>query len=181
MRAVDRKGFRVLHRRVPRLFDELRLSRADGTHQRLLARIAKADVLVLDDFAIVPLTEDARRELLEILEDRYGGIKAEASLFGGAFDGCIGSHRARVLEVATCSRTEVGSLHAEAIGFVAGAESRLWLTTGAVVRARVHLVRGNALVPNLELAGGALAAMTRDRFYFEGSERPVIAPARSRP
>ena len=67
-----RKGFRVIYRRVPRLFDELRLARADGTYSRLLTRIAKADVLVLDDFAIAPLTEDARRDLLEILEDRYG-------------------------------------------------------------------------------------------------------------
>ena len=67
-----RKGFRVFYRRVPRLFDELRLARADGTYSRLLARIARIDVLVLDDFAIGPLTEDARRDLLEILEDRYG-------------------------------------------------------------------------------------------------------------
>jgi DNA replication protein DnaC len=67
-----RKGFRVFYRRVPRLFDELRLARADGSYPRLLARIAKTDVLVLDDFAIAPLTEDARRDLLEILEDRYG-------------------------------------------------------------------------------------------------------------
>ncbi len=66
-----RKGYRVLYRRVPRLFDELRLARADGTHQKLLAKFARADVLVLDDFAISPLTEDARRDLLEILEDRY--------------------------------------------------------------------------------------------------------------
>src|SRR5882724_5445873 len=67
-----RKGFRVFYRRVPRLFDELRLARADGTHPRFLTRIAKVDVLVLDDFAIGPFTEDARRDLLEILEDRYG-------------------------------------------------------------------------------------------------------------
>jgi len=67
-----RKGFRVLYRRVARLFDELRLARADGTYHRVLARIAKSDVLVLDDFALAPLTEDARRDLLEILEDRYG-------------------------------------------------------------------------------------------------------------
>jgi DNA replication protein DnaC len=66
-----RKGFRVFYRRVPRLFDELRLARADGSYPRLLARIAKVDVLVLDDFAIAPFTEDARRDLLEILEDRY--------------------------------------------------------------------------------------------------------------
>jgi DNA replication protein DnaC len=66
-----RKGSRVLYKRVPRLFDELRLARADGTHARVLGRIAKVDVLVLDDFAIGPLTEEARRDLLEILEDRY--------------------------------------------------------------------------------------------------------------
>ena len=66
-----RKGFRAIYRRVPRLFDELRLARADGSHARLLTRLAKVDVLVLDDFAIGPLTEDARRDLLEILEDRY--------------------------------------------------------------------------------------------------------------
>jgi DNA replication protein DnaC len=67
-----RKGLRAMYRRVPRLFDELRLARADGSYPRLLARIAKMDVLVLDDFAIVPLTDEARRDLLEILEDRYG-------------------------------------------------------------------------------------------------------------
>ena len=67
-----RKGFRVVYRRVARLFDELRLARADGTYHRVLARIAKSDVLVLDDFALAPLTEEARRDLLEILEDRYG-------------------------------------------------------------------------------------------------------------
>ncbi len=66
-----RKGHRVIYKRVPRLFDELRLARADGTHTKLMARLARADVLVLDDFAIGPLTEDARRDLLEILEDRY--------------------------------------------------------------------------------------------------------------
>ena len=66
-----RKGFRALYRRVPRLFDELRLARADGTYQRLLTRLAKIDVLVLDDFAISTLTEESRRDLLEILEDRY--------------------------------------------------------------------------------------------------------------
>ena len=67
-----RKGLRVFYRRVPRLFDELRLARADGSYPRLLARIAKVDVLVLDDFAIAPLSDDSRRDLLEILEDRYG-------------------------------------------------------------------------------------------------------------
>lgn len=66
-----RKGFRAMYRRVPRFMDELRLARIDGTYPRVLARIAKIDVLVLDDFAIAPLSEDGRRDLLEVLEDRY--------------------------------------------------------------------------------------------------------------
>ena len=50
-----RKGYRALYRRVPRLFDELTLARADGTYPRLLARLARIDVLVLDDWGIAPL------------------------------------------------------------------------------------------------------------------------------
>lgn len=67
-----RRGSRALYRRVPRLFDELTLARADGTLVRLLARFARAHVLVLDDFGIGTLREQDRRDLLEILEDRYG-------------------------------------------------------------------------------------------------------------
>jgi len=67
-----RKGFRAMYRRAPRFFDELRLARADGSYPRLLARIARVDVFVLDDFAIAPVTDLERRDLLEVLEDRYG-------------------------------------------------------------------------------------------------------------
>jgi DNA replication protein DnaC len=76
-----RKSFRALYRRVPRLFDELRPARADGTYSRLLARIAKI-VLVLDDFANAPLTDKSRRDLLEILDDRYGLRATVISLRG---------------------------------------------------------------------------------------------------
>lgn len=66
-----RKGHRAIYRRASRLFAELALARADGTYTRLLAKIAKADVLVLDDWAMTPITDAERRDLLEILEDRY--------------------------------------------------------------------------------------------------------------
>ena len=66
-----RKGYRAVYRRAPRLFDELRLARADGTYTRLLSRLARVDVLVVDDFAIAPVADQERRDLLEILEDRY--------------------------------------------------------------------------------------------------------------
>ncbi len=67
-----RQGYRALYWRVARLFHALALARADGTYTRLLAKLARVDVLVLDDFALVPLQEAERRDLLEILEDRYG-------------------------------------------------------------------------------------------------------------
>jgi DNA replication protein DnaC len=67
-----RTGFRALYRRVPRLFEELALAHADGTYMRLLQRLAKVDVLVLDDWGLAPLTDNQRRDILEIVEDRYG-------------------------------------------------------------------------------------------------------------
>ena len=66
-----RKGYRALYRRVPRLFEELLLARADGTYARLLARIARFDLLILDDWGLTPLDDLQRRDLLEIFEDRY--------------------------------------------------------------------------------------------------------------
>jgi DNA replication protein DnaC len=56
---------------VPRLFEELALSHADGSYTRLLARFAKTDVLILDDWGLAPLNDQQRRDILEILEDRH--------------------------------------------------------------------------------------------------------------
>jgi len=61
----------ALYRRVPRLFHELALARADGSLPRLLARWAKVDVLILDDWGLAPLKDQERRDLLEVLDDRY--------------------------------------------------------------------------------------------------------------
>ncbi len=66
-----RKGFRALYRRATKLFDELNLARADGTYVRLLARIARIDVLVIDDWGLVRVSEDERRYLSEIMDDRH--------------------------------------------------------------------------------------------------------------
>lgn len=67
-----RRGFRVLYRRMPRLFEELSLAKADGTYARLLGKLARFDVLIVDDLGIGTLKEPQRNDLLEILEDRYG-------------------------------------------------------------------------------------------------------------
>src|SRR5262249_41340303 len=49
-----RRGYRAYYRRASRLFDDLRLARADGTYGRLLGKLARMDVLVLDDWALAP-------------------------------------------------------------------------------------------------------------------------------
>ena len=67
-----RRGFRVLYRRMPRLFEELSLAKADGSYARTLAKIARFDVLIIDDLGIGSLKEAQRHDLLEVLEDRYG-------------------------------------------------------------------------------------------------------------
>lgn len=67
-----RDGYGVLFKRASRLYDELGQARADGTLPLLLKRLAKADVLILDDFGSHALSAAERRHLTEVLEDRYG-------------------------------------------------------------------------------------------------------------
>lgn len=67
-----RRAYRVAYRRVPRFFEEVSLAKADGSYTKLMANLAKADVLVLDDLGLGTLREAQRHDLLEVLEDRYG-------------------------------------------------------------------------------------------------------------
>jgi len=66
------EGYSALYLRLPRLFEELRLAKADGRYGKLMLSYAKTDLLVLDDWGLTPMTDPQRRDLLEILEDRYG-------------------------------------------------------------------------------------------------------------
>ena len=67
-----RDGFSVAYRRMSRLLDELAQARADGTHLLALRRLAKSQVLVIDDFGLEVLGPAGRKDLLEVIEDRYG-------------------------------------------------------------------------------------------------------------
>jgi len=66
-----RDGFSAFFIRTPKLFRELALARADGSLGTWLARLARTDVLIVDDWAQAPLGESERRDFLEICEDRY--------------------------------------------------------------------------------------------------------------
>lgn len=66
-----RDGHTVVYRRANRLYDEIAQARADGSYGALLRRLAKTAVLILDDFVMEPLSPKDRREILEVIEDRY--------------------------------------------------------------------------------------------------------------
>ena len=65
-----REGYKVFYSRAPRLFGDLYLAKADGTYPRLLQKLAKFELLIIDDLGS-PLDAKERRDLREILEDRY--------------------------------------------------------------------------------------------------------------
>ena len=66
-----RDGHVVLYQRLPRLLEELALSHHDGRYRKLMKSLLKADLLILDDFGLAPLTTEQQRDLLEIIDDRY--------------------------------------------------------------------------------------------------------------
>ena len=67
-----RQGYSAFYVRLPRLLPALAIGRGDGSYAKTLAQLAKTDVLVIDDWGLAPLTDESRRDLLEIFDDRHG-------------------------------------------------------------------------------------------------------------
>jgi DNA replication protein DnaC len=70
--SAIRDGHTALYVRVPRLLDDLTVARADGRLARVMATLARVDVLILDDLLLRPLIDDQASDLLEVVEDRRG-------------------------------------------------------------------------------------------------------------
>ena len=66
------QGLSVRYRRLSRLTLELAQARADGSYRQCLRRLAKIDLLIIDDWGLEPLQATQRHELLEIMDDRHG-------------------------------------------------------------------------------------------------------------
>lgn len=66
-----RDGFSARYVRLPKLFRELAIAKGDGRYNKLMKQIAKTDLLVCDDFGLAALNDEQRRDLLEIVEERY--------------------------------------------------------------------------------------------------------------
>lgn len=66
------RGYKVLYKNCIKLFDELKIAKADGSYFKEMGKIEKMDVLILDDFGLKPLDGNQKLMLLEIIEDRHG-------------------------------------------------------------------------------------------------------------
>ncbi len=66
-----REGYSALYMRLTRLLRELMMAKGDGRYPKLLASLAKVDVLILDDWGLIKCTAENRRDLLEVLDDRH--------------------------------------------------------------------------------------------------------------
>jgi len=66
-----REGYRTLYVRLPRLLQELHIARGDGRYGKVLAGLARMDLLLIDDWGLAPMDDHSRRDILEILEDRH--------------------------------------------------------------------------------------------------------------
>lgn len=64
-------GFSAKYFRLPRLLQELQLSRSDGRYLNILNGFGKVDILVIDDWGLNTLSAEQRRDILEVVEDRY--------------------------------------------------------------------------------------------------------------
>jgi DNA replication protein DnaC len=66
-----REGFTALYLRLPRFLQELPIAKGDGRYGKLMTTLARIDLLILDDWGLAPFTDEQRRDLLEIIEDRH--------------------------------------------------------------------------------------------------------------
>ena len=67
-----REGWTSKYTRLPLLLHDLNITRADGTFMKELSKLAKTDVLILDDWGLAALGDEERRDLMEIIEARSG-------------------------------------------------------------------------------------------------------------
>ena len=67
-----RMGLSAFYIRLPRLFQEQAIAKADGSYPKLMKKLLKAKVLIIDDLGLAPMMAAERRDLLEVVEDRHG-------------------------------------------------------------------------------------------------------------
>ena len=69
--SACRQGITAVYHRLPTLMQDLELARNDGRYPKIMRTLAKAELLILDDWGIAPLSSVQLRDLLEIIDERY--------------------------------------------------------------------------------------------------------------
>lgn len=67
-----RAGYSVLYLRLPRLLQEMPTAKGDGRYTKVMAALAKTDLIILDDWGLAQVGNESRHDVLELLEDRHG-------------------------------------------------------------------------------------------------------------
>jgi len=67
-----REGYRAFYIRAPKFYYHLALAKADGSYGKVMTKLGKTHLLVLDDLGLAPMTDSERRDLLEVIEERDG-------------------------------------------------------------------------------------------------------------
>jgi DNA replication protein DnaC len=67
-----RMGYSAFYIRLPKLFQDLAISRGDGSYPKIMKKLLKTKVLILDDIGLAPMSAQERRDMLEVIEDRHG-------------------------------------------------------------------------------------------------------------
>lgn len=70
--SACRRGFKTYYYRVPKLLEDLRISRVDGSYIRLMAKFSRTELLILDDWGLSALTEAEAKDILEVIEECQG-------------------------------------------------------------------------------------------------------------
>jgi len=67
-----RQGYRAFYIRAPKFYYHLAMAKADGSYGKIMTKLSKTQLLVIDDLGLAPMTDSERRDLLEVIEDRHG-------------------------------------------------------------------------------------------------------------
>jgi DNA replication protein DnaC len=69
-----RQGYRTFYIRAPKFYYHLAMAKADGSYSygKIMTKLSKTHLLVIDDLGLAPMTDSERRDLLEVIEDRHG-------------------------------------------------------------------------------------------------------------
>jgi DNA replication protein DnaC len=92
-----REGFSVLYKRASRLFTDLAQARGEGRLPRLMSALERTRLLIIDDWGPEPLNAEQRRDLLEIVDDRYdrGSLLVTSQVPVNRWHDVIGSNAGR--------------------------------------------------------------------------------------